>query len=416
MARTQRIRIAQGIYQDSSGIAAVVQVGSGSRRRQREQRFPLGTALEALVDWQVRTRRLLEQPVDETVTVGGNAGTLRADGTRYLATVTSMPSYEARRADLEAWMPMFGHRATHSLMSQELNLQLDTWASATPPVAASTLNHRRQALRAVWEFVAPGAPSPIDGTQRRTPPPLQARALTWDDALELVVAFPANTRTGAMLRVMAHTGLPPARIARLLPTQVNPVARTAFLEGRRKGQGTASKTIPLTDAAVSALHEHFRYFPQGGSVAKNSWIVVFHRSVGRVNAERARTGRPPLPPTVRPYDLRHTFGTETYRRTGDLQAAAAVLDVTLETAQRYTLGAVSEQALKARDAMNQPVWPASAPDRLAPDRLAPPQTAWHVPGVPIVPERKSAEIRENSQTGNSVPGGPRLVRRGGKSL
>jgi integrase len=400
---TRRLTLAPGIYDVGTSLRGKVSVGSPPHRRIREQAFPRGTPLETIARWQDQTRRLLGAGLE---VAPGPVGSLAADAITYLATVTTMPSYVARRADLEAWLPRFGHRSRHTLQTVELTAQINDWAGQG--VAASTINHRRQALRALYACFDPGGAPPIDHTERQAPPPLQARALTWPDTLELLAALPEG-KAATMLRVMAQTGFPPVRITRLKPEHVNERDRTVFIEGRRKGQGTKSKTLPITDDALEALRAHFAHFPRGGSVAKTSWIVVFHRAVGRVNTQRAAEGRPPLPQTanlgdgvapLRPYDLRHTFGTELYRRTGDLKAVAAMLDVSLETAERYTLGAVDGQMLKARDVMNQ------APEG---SMVAQKRVWWRAPPSPIAPRRKVAETGVNLQSGKSAPPSPRLV-------
>src|SRR5207249_2629142 len=48
-------------------------------------------------------------------------------------------------------------------------------------------------------------------------------------------------------------------------------------------------------------------------------------------------------PRIRLYDLRHSFGTELYRRTGSLELVGQMLDHTsLETTKRYSLAAVPD--------------------------------------------------------------------------
>jgi integrase len=368
--RGTRRRIASGIYQDDLGFAAVVVVGSGAGRRAKEERFPPLTPLAVMEAWQRRTRQSLatvRSDPQPTATSRNGPQPLAVDAETYLTTVTSMPSFKARRADLEAWLPLFGHRHRHSLTTQELTATINTWLEQG--VAASTISHRRQALRCVYRFCDPDETPPIDHTQAPRPPALEARALPWPDVLDLVAAL-SDHKSGALLRVLAHTGFPPARIARLQPGQLDARAKTVFLVGRRKGAGTKSQTLRLTDDGVAALQQYFRHFPQGGCVSKVSWAVEFGKAVGRVNAQRARDKRPPIPPppATRPYDLRHSFGTEAYRRSGDLKAVAAALDVSLETAERYTLGAVSAQVDKVIAAMNTPR-PAPRP-RLVEDRHA----------------------------------------------
>ncbi len=345
MARGTRTTLAPGIYQDRAGITAVA-AANGYRE---EARYTLGTPLAEMQAWRQKTVTALKKRAPQSA---HGRGTLAADAATYLASVTSMPSYEARRADLEAWLPRFGQRARPSLTVQELKQQLNDWAEAG--YAASTINHRRQALRDCLRFHDPDGVPVIDGTSRRKPPPLQARALAWQDVLDIVAAL-RDTKSDAMLRVMAFTGFPQARISRLLPAHLNVKAQTVFLEGRRKGEGTPSKTLPITEAAVEALQMYFRHFPKGGAVQRHSWKVAFMLAVAAANQRRAEAGEPliPAPPVSRPYDLRHSYGTEMFRRDGDLSTVAEALDVTLETAQRYTLGAVAERVAKAVAKMNE---------------------------------------------------------------
>lgn len=349
MPRGTRTRIAPGIFEDQYGRSAIVKV----QGKLQEKRYAPGTALVEMEAWRRAQVSAMPRVPRGQLTLAGAIDT-------YLKTVTSMPSFKGRRADAEAWAPRFGHRSIASLESIELAGQINDWIVAG--VAASTLNHRRQALRAVLQAMAPDAVALIDATQSQKPLPLEARALPWADVRELLAAIRDN-KSGVMLRVMALTGLPPARIRALRPEHVQKDTRTVFLTGRKKGQGTVSKTVRVTPEALAALADYFRLFPTGGAVAKNSWIIEWHKTVAAVNTARAKSQRDPLPRTtddtparlrLRPYDLRHSFGTEAYRRSSDLKAVAEALDVSLETAQRYTLGAVSQQVDKVVAAMTDP--------------------------------------------------------------
>ena len=340
MPRGKRTTIAPGIYQDKYGIAAVAKANG----KREEERFPPDTPIADMQAWRtMMVRRLATEPPDTI------EGTL-ADWIRQsLESVTSMPSYEARRADSEAWIPTLGQRDPRSILPREITTQLNLWAEQG--YAASTLNHRRQAINACYAFMDPNGPNPVSGTQPRRPLPLEARALPWADVLELVAALP-TTRAATLLRVMAHTGYPPARVTRLLPADLDAEASAVFLIGRRKGKGTKSERVRVSTDGLAALQEHFRHFPTGGGVTKTSWIVTFHQAVAAVNRQRAVTGREPLPEGLRPYDLRHSFGTKLYEETGDLFAVARTLGCSMETAERYTMGGIPAQIDKAITAIN----------------------------------------------------------------
>ena len=325
-------------------IRATVTIRVNGQRHSLEKRFPVGTPPATIDAWKLtaRAERIATLPTPLIALVG--ARTLAADALQYLATVRTMPSYEARKADLMAWLPRFGQRDRRTITHVELQLQLSDWKASG--YAASTINHRRHALAAVYELFDPDLPSPVNRTTWAAPPPLQARALAWPDILAIVAALP-DTGPAAVLRVMAFTGFPQARISRLRPCDVQDSPPQVFLEGRRKGAGTVSKSLPISRDALDAIHTLFRHYPQGGICTKNAWAQAFRKAVSLVNADRGGSTRPPLPLSAVPYDLRHSFGTRLYAVTGDLNAVAEALDVTLETAQRYTLGAVKERVVKA---------------------------------------------------------------------
>jgi integrase len=346
--RGPRVRVAPGIYRDDRGYAACVQVGTSPHARTKEKRFPFGANFAVIRDWQALTRKQLraKQPLRRAA-----RGTLAGDVEAYLATVTAMPSWGSRRSDLRAWLPRFGDRSRLELATAELNAQLHEWREAD--VAAVTCNHRRQALIALFDALdADGdLPNPARDTDHQRPPALEARDIDAETRKQLLRAmYPGKAR--ALWWVMSATGLPPARIRLLRAEDVDLEARTVFILGRQKGQGTVSRTLPLTEEGVRAFGEYARQRAfatvdaergalQLGGVAKATLFRVFSRALEALNTVRARAGRPPL--QLRPYDARHAFGATVYRQTGDLRAAAELLDVTLETAMRYTMGAVPDR-------------------------------------------------------------------------
>ena len=51
-----RTRVAPGIYRDSHGIAAEVAVGTRPNLKRKSKRFPAGTRIRDIKQWQDRTR------------------------------------------------------------------------------------------------------------------------------------------------------------------------------------------------------------------------------------------------------------------------------------------------------------------------------------------------------------------------
>jgi site-specific recombinase XerC len=343
--RGKRKRVAEGVYQDALGYECVVAVGSGNTRRQKAKRFPRGTGMREMTDWQDRTRGLLRKKAPKVTT-----GTLAQWTRDYLKGKTGMPSYEARRADAEAWLPGFGDREPSSLTKNELQQQMNTWHEAG--VAGSTLNHRKTALSAVLaEFLDEDERNPAKAITRYPEADIEPRAIAPAIIDEILKAMPPS-KSRAMLKVMAATGHPFERQRKLAPAHVQLEHRRVFLVSRKKGKGTAGRWYALTDDGVKAYQEFIDQQAWGGA-RRASLYVCFLRGHAAANRRRALVNAPLIPP-IRPYDLRHSFGTEAYRREGDIRAVAELLDCTVETALRYTLGAVPARMQAVVDALNQP--------------------------------------------------------------
>ena len=337
MTRGARRRIAPGVYRDDIGYAAVVSVGSGKRRQSQERRFPAGTALRTITDWQTGVRaQFKRQAKRQTIHDANTAGTLRDDVQRYLALASAMPSAESRAYDLAAWVAVHGQTRTLKLTPDTLIRTHQAWAA--DGYAPSTLNHRRNALVQVYRHLYPTAENPARLIPHTREPKGDARNVDPADVLAVLEAMrPSATR--ARLKVMAATGLSQARIKRVTPADLDLKARTMRLVGRRKGDGTAGRVFPLSTRGVAAWREFTKY-RAWGDFANEGLPVSLRRGIEAVNVARRKVKGLTLVPDFIPYQLRHTFGTELYRVTGDIRMVAELLDCTVTTALRYTRGAV----------------------------------------------------------------------------
>ena len=108
------------------------------------------------------------------------------------------------------------------------------------------------------------------------------------------------SKTKARLALMAYTGFAPATIMRLRPQDVRWDAGAVFVPGRRKGKGTKGQTIPLASAGLAALRRFDQLDCWGPFSTSSAW-----RSFQRACAKLGLAG-------LRPYDLRHSFGTAVY--------------------------------------------------------------------------------------------------------
>jgi integrase len=164
-------------------------------------------------------------------------------------------------------------------------------------------------------------------------------------------------KTRARYAVMAYTGLPPAQIMRLTPDDVDLEAKSVLVKPRRKGKGVKARTLPLLEEAVEA----FRAFAEANAwgtwstpSAQRSWNIAKAKVV-----KQLRAGTPKLEPQaratairllegMRPYDLRHSFGTQALRASKDLKAVKELLmHGDIRTTERYVGGAVDDVAAGA---------------------------------------------------------------------
>jgi integrase len=353
--RGKRTCLATGIFEDPIGRSIIVSV----RGTPHERRYPQGTTIEVLR----KARREWKDDLLEQGPAPPPSGTLAAIVEGYLATVPDGNKRANEVRELAHWTAVFGKRAPETLRWQELHQQMTTWANGG--AAASTLNKRRQSLKNVFLHVSgkDGA-NPVNAVPRHREPAPEARGLALDIVERILNALsdhgqhpkgePAPmSKTKARLCVMATTGLPQAQIARIERRHIDWTHATVYVTPRRKGQGTAGRTLPLTPDALDA----FRLMDVAGA-----WGRFSTRAASRSFAAAVKTAKRtfeketrqhwPAPANVRAYDLRHSFLTEAYRSSRDLRAVAELaLHSDLALTDRYAQAAVSETAAKARDAV-----------------------------------------------------------------
>jgi len=169
---------------------------------------------------------------------------------------------------------------------------------------------------------------------------------------------------------------------RLRPDHVDWMGKSLYVPGREKGRGTRGRRVPLLPEglkALRALDQHDGWGPFSTSSVHKSFLVAcshvkqelaaqqaprerdaheaethsrehaaFRAACKRVIKAAAKAGSPvPSLDGVRPYDLRHSFGTAVYRASGDIRATQELLGHSAPAlTARYTLGAVDDR-LKA---------------------------------------------------------------------
>lgn len=286
-SRRRRKRLAEGIFEDQYGLAAVVKVG----RRQREQRFPNGTDLERMKSWRIQTRADLDFDRDEAH--AQVAGTLRHDGTAWIDRKKGLAIYKADRSHLRAWFATLGDVQRSRITAELVAAQMAAWQAAG--VAARTVRHRARVLRELYKGLdGPRAKSPLDHLTLPAPPAAAPVAVPLATIRKVAVSLKAAglAKDYARFVVRATTGQRPAQIMRAVPDDVDLRRRIWFV---RPAKGGRQVPMPLNAEMIAA----WKAFAKA-----DAWGAF---DTGRA-AETLRAHG--WPKDVRPYDLRHTFAID----------------------------------------------------------------------------------------------------------
>lgn len=319
-----------GIRRDASGkIRAYVRANG----QLRFKRFPPGTSLETVRRWRLDTRvslGLAQRP----------AGTLGADIDSFLRQIAHRPRLVAeRRQQLEWWAARLGHLRRHSITSADVRVAL---ADLRRTRAASTCNHYRQAIFSLYRALdGPDAPNPVRDVRPFPSPAPEVRGLSYDVVQRILEAMsdqgsamgkgkPRAAASAAKVRcrILAFTGLRPSELMRYRPEHWDRTTQTLVVY---TGKGGRTRTIPLNAPAAEALAD-LEALGAIGPFSTSSVRRAFVRAAARVGIHG-----------VRPYDLRHSYGTALYRVAGDTRLVKDVLGhADTRMTERYTLGHVPE--------------------------------------------------------------------------
>ena len=193
------------------------------------------------------------------------------------------------------------------------------------------------------------APNPVREVAPFPNPAPEARGLSYDAVLRILESMSDQGRATvkgrprvdgsaakARCRVLAFTGMRPSELMRYRPEHLDRTTQTLVV---LTGKGGRTRTIPLSTPAVEAL-EDLESLGAIGPFSTSSVRRAFIRAAERIGIRG-----------VRPYDLRHSYGTALYRAAGDTRLVKDVLGHSdSRMTERYTLGHVPE-AMRAATAV-----------------------------------------------------------------
>lgn len=311
--------------------------------------FPGDTAVSVLKTWRHDRRtaiRAQQLGADQDLPPSGS---LAADVADYLQLVSEMPTLDQRTYDLQCWIEALGaDRPRRGVKARELTWILNRWKAEG--LTAATCNRRRTALMHLWHRLdGKSAKNPLRDVPRFREPDAQPRGRPYR-LLERVFKAMQPSASRARLKAIAYLAIAHSELKRVDRTQHwNRKAGTLIITGRQKGDGTPTRVIKLTAQGTAALREMTRqdaWGPFSNSTLGRRW----HAAIARVRLE----DEAPDFPAIRPYDLRHSLGTELYRLTKDLKAVKEYLGhKSLKTSERYMHAAVAEGVARAAAAFNR---------------------------------------------------------------
>jgi integrase len=321
----------RGVSRRGKVLRAYVSVGTGPNRRQEEAHFPLGTKPERIKLWRDSTKARLRAKLP----LKGQAGSLHADADRYLPQVKAMPTYEQRREHIQWWVDTLGPTTpTLSLTAEPIRVALN--ALKASGMSEATCNKRRTALMHMLSTLfGKGERNPVrDVPKFRAPDPIPRGHDP--HVIDAALKQAPRCRSRATCRTLLWTGMRPVELNRAEPDDYDTRHQTLIV---RTAKGGRVRVLSLTPQAISALTEFddadgWHHVPQAAPL--NRWL-------------KDATGLP-----LRVYDLRHSYGTALARRQTRLDVIGSMMGhSTLELTKRYTLAAVTPDALAATAALGK---------------------------------------------------------------
>lgn len=323
-----------GIRRMREGWQAFVKINGKFHSRT----FPPDTAVPDMRAWRDAE---VAKHADSSSSIAG--GSFAADVYAYLR----RPEIAARRyvhqvaAHLALWVAALGgDRSRRSITREEIETVLQEWLRT---LAEPTVYHRRTALRSLF-VTMDGHAGPIEGTTVPAHERPIDRSVPFETLEKILAAMPDDRYISSGIRrpsfaklrvaVILYTGIPPAELMKLRRHDFDPAAAIVRMPWRDKGAGTPAHIRQLSPEGIEA----FRALD-----AANAWGPFPEEALTHSFKRAARAVCGP-DTRIRLYDLRHSLGTDLYRRTRDLATVGRLLGHApgSTVTARYAMGAHAE--------------------------------------------------------------------------
>jgi integrase len=370
------------------GFIVEVRVRPYPRARKR---YPLGTPIEVMEAWRLaelekltkaRRERAQATPADPFTTAArreADTNTFKADVELYLEEKIDPSLHPCTKTQFSRWLRQaaateLGRYPRHLITGAMWTKLVAQWERtgvpsnevhggrrrivAPGPLAVDTVHKIRTCFIGFYTTmdVGLGLPNPARLIPRRQTSDPEVRGIAMAQALQILDHVGRSgqpNRTAARLTLMCVLGLRPVEIMRIRPATDWHRATNQLTV--RTAKGGKARTLPLGERAAAAL-ELLDRLKGWGTFTSAPAARMFHDAVVAAKL----TALEPL----RPYDLRHTFGTELYRQTKDIKATGAAMGhKNLAQTERYVEASVSETVASAFTALEASMPKAAKPKR-----------------------------------------------------
>jgi hypothetical protein len=352
------VRVAPNIYRTPHGWRVYVKRDGVLKPR----RFKPDVTLEQLQRYVATFKEETDRIREERRTVDAERkGTFAADGARYLAlkVVKAMPSYSDRKFQIERWSKVFGSRPRSTITARDIDEQLHAFVD--DGLSGSTVNKLRTALMSLWTRLdGRAAANPVRETTVFEEAEQEPRGQPYKLLTRILDAIPDRARpvkgvkgvrpspSRARIEIILWTGMTPGQVGDLDPAKHFSIRERWYTSPpRRKGKRPRFPRPlvrkPMTKDAQAAFRK-FVAIKAYGPFDRRGLRHVWLRAVARVEKQMQAERKDPKfkLPRIRLYDIRHSFGTEFFKRTKNLGLVGEMLDHSNpRTSRRYAIGAVT---------------------------------------------------------------------------
>lgn len=344
-----------GIHKHGAGWRATVKQGRAGKPIQRH--FAADTDVKVMQQWRADTKAGLQLSRKQRAL----AGTLAADATLYKDAVRAMTTYEERCDQIDFWVAELGTMRRDEITPGRIRAIRDRLLieprSKTDhrPLAPGTVNKYLRALSNLYTVLdGDRLPNPVRRVPEAAEPDPEPRAQPYATIEKILAAIPdagcgwtreivngkavyrgqprgSVSKTKIRLRCFAYCQITPAQMRKLdkQDGDVDLEHGRVRLDSRKKGKGAKGIWTPLVPKAIQAFtdfHQHDCY----GGFSQSSLRKSFKSAARRAG----------ITAKIRAYDLRHSFGTQLYRLTGNLEGVGKLFQHGLKkTTERYAMAA-----------------------------------------------------------------------------